>query len=128
MAEPKTLLDLYGLLVVDGKMSFSDAIDRLMRKEVELGVTDLDKAQDRLTTRLVNSIARTEAAEGREATGMDNTSKVRANLPHAKEQQQERAAAFWAATMAAGLQQRETRRQMQDSEREKTQKPRRPRL
>jgi hypothetical protein len=54
---------------------------------------------------------------------MDNTSKARANLPHAKDQQRERAAAFWAATMAAGLQQRQTRRQMQDSGREMTQKP-----
>ena len=35
MPEPKTLLDLYGLLVVDGNMLFSDAIDRLVRKEVE---------------------------------------------------------------------------------------------
>jgi hypothetical protein len=128
MPEPKTLLDLYGLLVADGNMSFSDAIHRLMRKEVELGTTDLDKIQDRLTTQLVNSISRTEAVENREITDMDNTSKARANLPHAKEQQQERAAAFLAATMAAGLQQRQTRRQMQDSEREKTQKPRQPRL
>jgi hypothetical protein len=128
MPEPKTLLDLYGLLVADGNMSFSDAIDRLMRKEIELGATDLDKVQDRLTTQLVNSISRTEAVENREITGMDNTSKARANLSHAKEQQQERAAAFLAATMAAGLQQRQTRRQMQDSEREKTQKPRQPRL
>jgi hypothetical protein len=128
MPEPKTLLDLYGLLVADGNMSFSDAVDRLMRKEVELGATDLDKVQDRLTTQLVNSISRTEAVENRETTGMDNTSKARANLPHAKEQQQERAAAFLAATMAAGLQQRQTRRQMQDSERERTQKPRQPRL
>ena len=101
MPEPKTLLDLYGLLVADGNMSFSDAIDRLMRKEVELGATDLDKVQDQLTTQLVNSISRTEAVENREMTGMDNTSKARANLPHAKEQQQERAAAFLAATMAA---------------------------
>ena len=128
MPEPKTLLDLYGLLVADGNMSFSDAIDRLMRKEVELGTPDLDKVQDRLTTQLVNSVSRTEVDENREITGMDNTSKVRANLPHAKEQQQERAAAFLAATMAAGLQQRQTRRQVQDSEREKTQKPRQPRL
>jgi hypothetical protein len=128
MPEPKTLLDLYGLLVADGNMSFSDAIDRLMRKEVEWGATDLDKVQDRLTTQLVNSISRTESVENRELTGMDSTSKARANLPHAKEQQQERAAAFLAATMAAGLQQRQTRRQMQDSEREKTQKPRQPRL
>jgi hypothetical protein len=128
MPKPKTLLDLYALLVADGKMSFSDAIDRLMRKEVQLGTTDLDKVQDRLTTQLVNSISRIEAAENREVTGMDDTSKVRPNLPHAKEQQQERAAAFLAATMAAGLQQRQTRRQMQDSEREKTQKPRQPRL
>ena len=128
MPEPKRLLDQYGLLVADGNMSFSDAIDRLMRKEVELGATDLDNVQDRLTTQLVNSISRTEAAENREITGMDNTSKARANLPHTKEQQQERAAAFLAATMAAGLQQRQTRRQMQDSEREKTQKPRQPRL
>ena len=128
MPEPKTLLDLYGLLVADGNMSFSDAIDRLMRKEIELGATDLEKVQDWLTTQLVNSISRTEAVENREITGMDNTSKARANLSHAKEQQQERAAAFLAATMAAGLQQRQTRRQMQDSEREKTQKPRQPRL
>ena len=128
MPEPKTLLDLYGLLVADGNMSFSDAIDRLMRKEIELGATDLDKVQDRLTTQLVNSISRTEAVENREITGMDNTSKARANLSHAKEQQQERAAAFLAATMAAGLQQRQTRRQVQDSEREKTQKPRQPGL
>jgi hypothetical protein len=128
MPEPKTLLDLYGLLVADGNMSFSDAIDRLMRKEIALGATDLDKVQDRLTTQLVNSISRTEAVENKEITGMDNTSKARANLPHAKKQQQERAAAFLAATMAAGLQQRQTRRQMQDSEREKTQKPRQPRL
>jgi hypothetical protein len=56
MPELKTLLDLYGLLVADGNMSFSDAIDRLMR-------TDLDKVQDRLTTQLVNSISRTEAVE-----------------------------------------------------------------
>jgi hypothetical protein len=128
MPEPKTLLDLYGLLVADGNMSFSDAIDRLMRKEVALGATDLDKVQDRLTTQLANSISRTEADENREIAGMDNTPKARANLPHAKEQQRERAAAFLAATMAAGLQQRQTRRQMQDSEREKTQKPRQPRL
>ena len=128
MPEPKTLLDLYGLLVADGNMSFSDAIDRLMRKEVALGATDLDKVLDRLSTQLINSISRTEAVENREITGMDNTSKARANLSHAKEQQQERAAAFLAATMAAGLQQRQTRRQMQDSEREKTQKPRQPRL
>jgi hypothetical protein len=128
MPEPTTLLDLYGLLVADGNMSFSDAIDRLMRKEIELGASDLDKVQDRLTTQLVNSISRTEAVENREIAGMDNTSKARANLQHAKEQQQERAAAFLAATMAAGLQQRQTRRQMQDSEREKTQKPRQPRL
>ena len=128
MPEPKTLLDLYGLLVADGNMSFSDAIERLMRKEVELGTTDLDKVQDRLTTQLVNSISCIEADEHRETTGMDNSSKARANLPHAKEQQQERAAAFLAATMAAGLQQRQTRRQTQDSEREKTQKPTRPRL
>jgi hypothetical protein len=126
--EPKTLLDLYGLLVADGNMSFSDAIDRLMRKEVKLEATDLDKVQDRLTTELVNSISRTEAVENRKATGMDNTSKVRANLPHAKEQQQERAVAFLAATMAAGLQQRPPRRQMQDSGREMTQKPRQPKL
>jgi hypothetical protein len=128
MPEPKTLLDLYGLLVADGNMSFSDAIDRLMRKEIASGATDLDKVQDRLSTQLINSISRTEADEIGEITGMDNTSKVRANLLHAKEQQQERAAAFLAATMAAGLQQRQTRRQMQDSEREKTQKPRQPRL
>jgi hypothetical protein len=128
MPAPKTLLDLYGLLVADGNMSFSDAIDRLMRKEVALGATDLDKVQDRLTTQLANSISRTEAVENRETTGMDNTSKARTNLPHTKEQQQERAAAFLAATMAAGLQQRQTRRQMQDSEREKTQKPRQLRL
>jgi hypothetical protein len=128
MPEPKTLLDLYGLLVVDGNMLFSDAIDRLMRKEVELGATDLDKVQDRLTTQLVNSISRTEAIEKREIGGMDNTSKTRANLPRAKEQQQECAAAFLAATMAAGLQQRQTRRQMQDSERQKMQKPTQPRL
>jgi hypothetical protein len=69
-----------------------------MRKEVELGATDLDKVQDRLTTQLVNSISRTEAVENREITGMDNTS-----APRAKDQQQERAAAFLAATMAAGL-------------------------
>ena len=128
MPEPKTLLDLYGLLVADGNMSFSDAIDRLMRKEIALGATDLDKVLDRLSTQLINSISRTEAVENREITGMDNTSKARANLQHAKAQQQERAAAFLAATMAAGLQQRQTRRQMQDSEREKTQKPRQPRL
>jgi hypothetical protein len=128
MPEPKTLLDLYGLLVADGNKSFSDAIDRLMRKEVELGATDLDKVQDRLTTQLVDSISRTESVENREITGMDDTSKARANLSHAKEQQQERAAAFLAATMAAGLQQRQTRRQMQDSDREKMQKPRQPRL
>jgi hypothetical protein len=128
MPEPNTLLDLYGLLVADGNMSFSEAMDRLMRKEVEFGNTDLDKVQDRPTTQLVNSISRTEAVENREITGMDNTSKTRANLPRAKEQQQERAAAFLAATMAAGLKQRQTRRQMQDSEREKTQKPRQPRL
>jgi len=128
MPEPKTLLDLYALLVADGKMSLSDAIERLMRKEVELGTTDLDKVQDRLTTQLVNSISGIEADENRETTGMENTSKTRANLPHAKEQQQERAAAFLAATMAAGLQQRQTRTQMQDSEREKMQKPAQPRL
>ena len=128
MPEPKTLLDLYGMLVADGNMSFSDAIDRLMRKEIASGATDLDKVQDLLSAQLINAISRTEADEIREITGMDNTSKVRANLPHAKEQQQERAAAFLAATMAAGLQQRQTRRQMQDSEREKTQKPRQPRL
>ena len=34
MPEPNTLLDLYGLLVADGNMSFSDALHRLMRKEV----------------------------------------------------------------------------------------------
>ena len=128
MPEPKTLLDLYGLLVADGNMSFSDAIDRLMRKEIELGATDLEKVQDWLTTQLVNSISRTDADENRGTTDMGNTSTTRANLPHAKEQQQERAAAFLAATMAVGLQQRHTRRQMQDSEREKTQKPRQPRL
>ena len=128
MPEPKTLLDLYGLLVADGNMSFSDAIDRLMRKEIQSGASDLDKVQDRLTTQLVNSISRTEAGEDREMAGMDNLSKARANLQHAKDQQQERAAACWAATMAAGLQQRQTRRQIQDSEREKTQKPRQPRL
>ena len=99
-----------------------------MRKEVELGATDLDNVQDRLTTQPVSSISRTEAVENRETTGMDNTTKARANQPHAKELQQERAAVFLAATMAAGLQQRQPRRQMQDSEREKTQRPRQPRL
>ena len=59
---------------------------------------------------------------------MDNTQKAKADLNRAKEHQRERAAAFLAATMAAGLQQRQTRRQIQDSEREKTQKPRQPRL
>jgi hypothetical protein len=122
MPAPKTLLDLYGLLVADGNMSFSDAIDRLMRKEVERGGADLDKVQDRLTTELVNSISRADAADNEEITGMDKASKVRANLPHGKEQQQERAAAFWAATMAAGLQRRQPRRQMQDSERDADQK------
>jgi hypothetical protein len=122
MPAPKTLLDLYGLLVADGNMSFSDAIDRLMRKEVERGGADLDKVQDRLTTQLVNSISRAEAADNAEIAGMDKTTKVRANLPHAKDQQHARAAAFWAATMAAGLQQRQTRRQMQDSERDADQK------
>ena len=71
MPEPKTLLDLYGLLVADGNMSFSDAIDRLMRKEVELGTTDLDKVQDRLSTQLANSISRTAAVENREITGLE---------------------------------------------------------
>jgi hypothetical protein len=129
MPEPKTLLDLYGLLIVDGKMSFSDAVDRLMRKEVALGATDLDKVQDRLTTQLANSISRTEAVEDRELAGMDNIQKAKADLNRAKEHQQERAAAFLAATMAAGLQQRQTRRQMQDSDRQTAvQKPRQPRM
>jgi hypothetical protein len=128
MPEPKTLLDLYGLLVADGAMSFSDAIDRLMRKEVALGVTDLDKVLDRLSTQLANSISRTEAVEDRELDGVDNTQKAKADLNRAKEYQRERAAAFLAATMAAGLQQWQPRRPMQDGEREKVQKPRQPRL
>jgi hypothetical protein len=71
MPEPKTLLDLYGLLVADGNKSVSDVIGRLMRKEVALGTPDLDKVQYRLSTQLVNSISRTAAVENREITGME---------------------------------------------------------
>ena len=123
MLEPKILIELYGRRVADGGMRFSEALNRLMRKEVALGTEDLDGAEDRLSTQLVNSI------EDKGKAGMDNTPKARANLQHAKEHQQERAAAFLAATMAAGLQQRQTRRQIQDSERQTAvQKPRQPRM
>jgi hypothetical protein len=123
MLEPKILIELYGRRVADGGMRFSEALNRLMRKEVLLGTEGLDGTEDRLSTQLVNSIENKE-----KAADMDDTQKAKADLNRAKEYQRERAAAFLAATMAAGLQQRQTRRPTQDSEREKVQKPRQPRL
>jgi hypothetical protein len=48
----------------------------------------------------------------------DNVSKARANPSRAKENQQERASAFWQKTLDAGRQQKQASQQMAEAERQ----------
>jgi hypothetical protein len=85
------VIDLYGALIADGTMTFAEAVDRLMRKQAAAGAApDLVKAEGKTMTALVTSITRTEKRDAARTTA------------------HHQATDFWLATMAAGVQQGQT--------------------